>query len=735
MLQSFNINLFLQNIKMNIINLKDKSSNSFNPFLSNNSHLITTPYEKVLLTIKEAIKCITNLTKTKNKLISDLQWVIKIISNHLLYSYEIKESSLVSQLTKENPDLKQFVDFVTEYNDQIIEMNKKNIIIGVKNVEVSNRFLQKNSFKLKRQLLQNNKNNNIISHNRANSNDLYNYNIKNNISNIFNTNNNTNNQFSDSKINVNKSAKKKITIDPINLNEILNKNYIKNIPIQKPLLPKLDSNRYNSFNNNNVHFIHSNNNYNHNDNKIFNTFNYYVNLENNNRHSNREAPKIIVNYNSKNKISLKKITQTNPNTVLTNLFNKVNNNISNNNINNNNILITDPNKPNNKPNNYLQKFSYIYIDHLLTQYNFDKKSILTNDFNIFELKKIIGYENVLPLLGMVILEGLGLKDEKIISLNKLEPFLQKVSSSYLTTTIYHNSMHGSDVTHSTALFFLNSNAEKIIQTNVLDLLSIIIASLGHDVGHPGLTNNYHVNALTELAIVYNDISCLENYHSSTLFSILRYDDFNIFEKLNKKEFKTIRKRMISEILATDMANHNKVVSLVQEHSPINEEKIDENFVYLSGDDKTKFDEQQYLLDYFIHAADLGHNTKKFEFSIQWVELLTNEFWLQGDKERKLNLPISFLCDRINVDIPTSQVGFIGGIILPTFGYLIKMFPSLNYTVENAKRNLSKWKKLVEEHREKGWTPRGERDKKKEKEISNGKLGDETVDNSDEKSKD
>ena len=143
--------------------------------------------------------------------------------------------------------------------------------------------------------------------------------------------------------------------------------------------------------------------------------------------------------------------------------------------------------------------------------------------------------------------------------------------------------------------------------------------------------------------------------------------------------------MISEILATDMANHNKVVSLVQEHSPINEEKIDENFVYLSGDDKTKFDEQQYLLDYFIHAADLGHNTKKFEFSIQWVELLTNEFWLQGDKERKLNLPISFLCDRINVDIPTSQVGFIGGIILPTFGYLIKMFPSLNYTVENAKR--------------------------------------------------
>ena len=45
---------------------------------------------------------------------------------------------------------------------------------------------------------------------------------------------------------------------------------------------------------------------------------------------------------------------------------------------------------------------------------------------------------------------------------------------------------------------------------------------------------------------------------------------------------------------------------------------------LTKNPKTKFEEQQILLDYFIHSADLAHNTKLFKISIQWVELLSNE---------------------------------------------------------------------------------------------------------------
>ena len=338
----------------------------------------------------------------------------------------------------------------------------------------------------------------------------------------------------------------------------------------------------------------------------------------------------------------------------------------------------------------------------MKQYNFDTKRITEKDFNIFELKKIVGQSNVLPLMGRVILETFGLKDDKIINVNKLEAFLNAVSSQYLNTTLYHNNMHGADVTQTITLFFLNSNAEKMFRTTVLDLLSIFIAALGHDIGHPGLTNNFQINASTELAITYNDASCLENFHCSKLFTIIKKDETNIFERLSANDYKDIRKRMISEILATDMFYHKKVMSLIQTKIP----QIKNNkFEFISEDKESIKTEQQALLDYFIHSADLAHNTKLFNISLKWVELLSEEFWLQGDKEKSMGLTVSFLCDRKNTNVPSSQVNFIRGFILPTFEILVTIFPNLNYTIENANNNINEWQKLVDAHRLKGWTPR------------------------------
>jgi hypothetical protein len=211
-----------------------------------------------------------------------------------------------------------------------------------------------------------------------------------------------------------------------------------------------------------------------------------------------------------------------------------------------------------------------------------------------------------------------------------------------------------------------------------------------------------------MALTYNDISCLENFHASKLFRTIKKDETNIFENLNCNEYKTIRKRMISEILATDMANHGKVMSVIKARIPKDFDNVNQTFELLSGNEKSKSEEQQALLDFFIHAADLAHNTKLFKISIQWVELLSNEFWNQGDKEKNMKLPVSFLCDRNDTNVPKSQVGFISGFILPTFEVLVTMFPTLNYTVENAKINITEWQKRVEENRLKGWTPPNEK---------------------------
>jgi hypothetical protein len=247
---------------------------------------------------------------------------------------------------------------------------------------------------------------------------------------------------------------------------------------------------------------------------------------------------------------------------------------------------------------------------------------------------------------------------------------------------------------------------------------MMVSAMGHDLGHPGLNNNFHINNNSDLAITYNDVSVLENFHCSFLFKILRKEENNIIEKFSTQNYKTLRKRMISQILATDMANHGEVISSIRSKINIWKETGQSRFNFLSGNEKTKFDEQQFLLNYIIHMADLGHNCKKFEISLQWVRLLSMEFWDQGDKEKEKGLPVSFLCDRNKIDIPSSQIGFLKGFIVSSFDCLVSIFPKLKYTMDNAQNNIDEWKKLNEAKRLRGWTPQKEKEKEKEKEKNN-----------------
>ena len=120
----------------------------------------------------------------------------------------------------------------------------------------------------------------------------------------------------------------------------------------------------------------------------------------------------------------------------------------------------------------------------------------------------------------------------------------------------------------------------------------------------------------------------------------------------------------------------------------------------------------------MHTADLGHNTKKFEISQQWIKLLCEEFWIQGDMEKSKGLPVSFLCDRDKIDVPASQVGFLKGFIVNTFDCLANIFPKLNYTMENAANNIKQWQNLLNQHRVTGWTPKKDlkREKNNEKKV-------------------
>ncbi len=78
----------------------------------------------------------------------------------------------------------------------------------------------------------------------------------------------------------------------------------------------------------------------------------------------------------------------------------------------------------------------------------------------------------------------------------------------------------------------------------------------------------------------------------------------------------------------------------------------------------------------FHLADISNPAKKFDIFKKWTDLLFVEFFAQGDQERSLGIPISYLMDKHTVNIAKSQVGFIDVIVMPAYEILAVVLPKL-----------------------------------------------------------
>jgi cAMP-specific phosphodiesterase 4 len=94
----------------------------------------------------------------------------------------------------------------------------------------------------------------------------------------------------------------------------------------------------------------------------------------------------------------------------------------------------------------------------------------------------------------------------------------------------------------------------------VEILALLLAGLCHDVDHTGRNNAFEINKGTDLAILYHDVSVLEQHHAATAFFILNNPKYNILSRIGLEDRKTIRKLMIDSILATDMSKHFPMIA-------------------------------------------------------------------------------------------------------------------------------------------------------------------------------
>jgi hypothetical protein len=78
----------------------------------------------------------------------------------------------------------------------------------------------------------------------------------------------------------------------------------------------------------------------------------------------------------------------------------------------------------------------------------------------------------------------------------------------------------------------------------------------------------------------------------------------------------------------------------------------------------------------LHACDISTSLRDFPTSINWADLLFEEFYYQGDMEKAQNLEISMMCDRTTTNIAGGQAGFIQFVVMPIFNQLSVICPNI-----------------------------------------------------------
>ena len=321
------------------------------------------------------------------------------------------------------------------------------------------------------------------------------------------------------------------------------------------------------------------------------------------------------------------------------------------------------------------------------------------DFDVFKLDEVAKTQTLNLILNRIF-EELSVFGE-IIDFDKYIQFITAITNGYDRNVIYHNDVHASDVLQTAYTNLVACDIVELLKLNMYDVIALCVACACHDFKHNGFTNLFHQNEMTILSLTYNDQSILENFHVAETFKIIHKEEYNLFCKLSKEEFRHIRRRMINCILATDMANHPKMSSELKNRTfVLNIVNGKNNNLLLGNDEKKYYENQQQILNLLIHSSDISNPTKPDHIYDKMVELVMKEFFLQGDVEKKEGLPISPLCDRDTTSIPGSQIGFMSFVVLPSFELFHNIFPEVEPYLNQLKKNLERYKKLAEEEKNK-----------------------------------
>ncbi|GJE96534.1 3',5'-cyclic-nucleotide phosphodiesterase [Phanerochaete sordida] len=295
----------------------------------------------------------------------------------------------------------------------------------------------------------------------------------------------------------------------------------------------------------------------------------------------------------------------------------------------------------------------------------------------------------------------GMQEAIGVSLSQIAAFLQHLRQLYRQRNTYHNFQHALDVFQATYYFLYTAGIVPPVSIllrshnrlwqrdkhrakrdkSLLDCLAhedifaLYIATVGHDVGHPGLTNAFLRNAKTPLAELFEN-STLEQMHYSLIMQLMRHHGLGTLLD-RPKTGPSFRKLLAMTVLATDMSVHAEFMRCYKEMVNA-EEPLD------------LFRQKVLVCQALIKCADISNPSRPHVVSQHWAAALEAEWTSQLMLEQHLDLPTSVRPSKDALSEAKGQVFFTSHFTYPLLELTASGIPQMGDFARQCKDNLKQW---------------------------------------------
>lgn len=264
-------------------------------------------------------------------------------------------------------------------------------------------------------------------------------------------------------------------------------------------------------------------------------------------------------------------------------------------------------------------------------------------------------------------------------------WLLSVKKNYRQVT-YHNWRHAFNVAQMMFAIITTTQWWKLF--GEIECLALLIACLCHDLDHRGTNNSFQIKASSPLAQLYST-STMEHHHFDQCIMILSSQGNQILANITSDEYSRVIKVLEDAILSTDLAvyfrKRGTFLNLVR------------SGIGARGGSMWHNDDQRELLRAMtMTVCDLAAITKPWDVEKRVAELVSSEFFEQGDIERQeLNLtPIDIMNREKEDQLPMMQVGFIDSICLPIYEAFAVLSDKLEPLAEGVRQNKTHWLQIA-----------------------------------------